>query len=189
VLHLNQQLAALSSHGVRCIATSQSLDTDQANPTSRLLLQIFASVAEFEREMIRERTLAGLRVAKANGIHVGRPRRVFRRDEVVQLRESGHSWRGIATKLGIPVITALDAVPLLLYGNCRRQWRGPTPENKGQTSRRLACTKTFGCRTPRSTVRRILKGGSRSLSVHSRAEGDHSSGIICLWKDRALDRD
>ncbi|PYT23924.1 MAG: hypothetical protein DMG57_30465 [Acidobacteria bacterium] len=37
--------------------------TDQSNPTSRLLLQIRASVAEFERDMIRERTWAGLRVA------------------------------------------------------------------------------------------------------------------------------
>jgi DNA invertase Pin-like site-specific DNA recombinase len=109
VLHLNQQLAALSSNGVRFIATSQSLDTDQSNPTSRLLLQILASVAEFEREMIRERTLMGLRVAKANGKHVGRPKRVFRRDEVVQLREAGRSWRSIAAKLGIPVMTAVDA--------------------------------------------------------------------------------
>src|SRR5690348_11064921 len=109
VLHLNQQLAALNSYGVRFIATSQSLDTDQSNPTSRLLLQILASVAEFEREMIRERTLAGLRVARANGKHVGRPRRVFRRDELVQLREDGHSWRSIAVRLGIPVMTAVDA--------------------------------------------------------------------------------
>ena len=79
VLHFNQQLAALSSYGVRFISTSQSLDTDQSNPTSRLLIplarvfrdvQILASVAEFEREMIRERTLAGLRLAKANGKHV-----------------------------------------------------------------------------------------------------------------------
>ena len=60
VLHLNQQLAALTSYGVRFIATTQSLDTDEKNPTSRLLLQILASVAEFEREMIRERTLSGI---------------------------------------------------------------------------------------------------------------------------------
>lgn len=46
--------------GVRFIATSQSLDADEKNPTSRLLLQILASVAEFEREMIRERTLSGI---------------------------------------------------------------------------------------------------------------------------------
>ena len=71
VLHLNQQLAALTSYGVRFIATSQSLDTDEKNPTSRLLLQILASVAEFEREMIRERTLSGIRAAQAAGKVVG----------------------------------------------------------------------------------------------------------------------
>ena len=87
VLHLNQQLAALTSYGVRFIATSQSLDTDEKNPTSRLLLQILASVAEFEREIIRERTVSGIRAAKAAGKVIGRPKRVLRRDEVVRLRD------------------------------------------------------------------------------------------------------
>jgi DNA invertase Pin-like site-specific DNA recombinase len=110
VVHLNQQLAVLTGHGVRFIATSQSLDTDEKNPTSRLLLQILASVAEFQREMIRERTLSGIRAAQAAGKVVGRPKRVFRRDEVVRLRdEEGLSWRAIGTKLGIPAMTALDS--------------------------------------------------------------------------------
>ena len=110
VLHLNQQLAALTSYLVRFIATSQSLDTDEKNPTSRLLLQILASVSEFEREMIRERTLSGIRAAQAAGKVVGRPKRIFRRDEVVRLRdEEGLSWRAIGTKLGIPAMTALDS--------------------------------------------------------------------------------
>jgi putative DNA-invertase from lambdoid prophage Rac len=110
VLHLNQQLATLTGHGIRFISTSQALDTDQANPTSRLLLQILASVAEFEREMIRERTVSGLRAAKASGKTFGRPKRVFRRDEVVRLRdEKGLSWRVIARHLGVPVMTAVDA--------------------------------------------------------------------------------
>jgi DNA invertase Pin-like site-specific DNA recombinase len=110
VLHLNQQLAALTSYGVRFIATSQSLDTDEKNPTSRLLLQILASVSEFEREMIRERTLCGIRAAKAAGKVVGRPKRIFRRDEVVRLRdEEALSWRAIGAKLGIPAMTALDS--------------------------------------------------------------------------------
>lgn len=110
VLNLNQQLAALTSYGVRFIATTQSLDTDEKNPTSRLLLQILASVAEFEREMIRERTLSGIRAAQAAGKHVGRPKRIFRRDEVVRFRdEEGLSWRAIGQKLGIPAMTALDS--------------------------------------------------------------------------------
>jgi putative DNA-invertase from lambdoid prophage Rac len=110
VLHLNQQLAALTSYGVRFIATSQSLDTDEKNPTSRLLLQILASVAEFEREMIRERTLSGIKAARAAGKVIGRPKRIFRRGEVVRLRdEVGLSWRAIGKQLGIPVMTAVDS--------------------------------------------------------------------------------
>jgi DNA invertase Pin-like site-specific DNA recombinase len=109
VLHLNQQLAALTAHGVRFIATTQGLDTDASNPTSRLLLQILAAVSEFERDIIRERTLLGVRAAKLKGKAVGRPRRVFRRDEVVALRDSGMSWRAVAEKLGVPVSTAMDA--------------------------------------------------------------------------------
>ncbi len=110
VLNLSQALAALDSYGVRFIAVSQGLDTDRSNPTSRLLLNVLASVAEFERELIIERTVTGIRAAKANGKHVGRPRRVFRRDEVVRLRDDqGLSWRAIAKKLGIPVMTAVDA--------------------------------------------------------------------------------
>jgi putative DNA-invertase from lambdoid prophage Rac len=109
VLHLSQQLAALTTYGVRFIAVSQALDTDAANPSSKLMLTILAGVAEFEREMIRERTLSGVRAAKASGKVLGRPMRVFRRDEVTRLREDGMSWRAIAKQLGVPVSTVVDA--------------------------------------------------------------------------------
>src|ERR1700737_4988801 len=60
-------IAALTAAGVRFIAVSQSIDTDESNPTSRLLLHILASVAEFEGELIRERVRAGIRSAKHKG--------------------------------------------------------------------------------------------------------------------------
>jgi putative DNA-invertase from lambdoid prophage Rac len=44
------------------------------------------SVAEFEREIIRERVACGLKTAKAKGKRLGRPKRVFRRDEAIQMR-------------------------------------------------------------------------------------------------------
>jgi DNA invertase Pin-like site-specific DNA recombinase len=105
VLHLSQQLAALDRCGVRFISISQGLDTDAANPASKLLTTILSGVAEFERELIRERTVSGLRRAKACGKVLGRPTRIFRRDEVVRLRAGGLSWRAIASQLGLPVST------------------------------------------------------------------------------------
>ena len=106
----HQQLAALTSFGVRFVATTQGLDTDQSNPTAALLLHILSAVAEFERSMIRERTLSGIHAAQSAGKHVGRPKRVFRRDEVVRLRDVENlSWRAIGKKLGIPAMTALDS--------------------------------------------------------------------------------
>jgi putative DNA-invertase from lambdoid prophage Rac len=84
---------------------SQGLDTDASNPSSRLMLTILAGVAEFEREIIRERTLAGVRAARAAGKTMGRPKRVFRRDEAEQMRAEGKSWREIATALNVPAST------------------------------------------------------------------------------------
>lgn len=110
VLHLSQLLATLESYGIRFVAISQGIDTDKSNPTSKLLTGILSCVAEFERELLRERTLSGIRAAQAAGKHVGRPKRVFRRDEVVRLRdEEGLSWRAIAANLDIPVMTAVEA--------------------------------------------------------------------------------
>jgi putative DNA-invertase from lambdoid prophage Rac len=101
VLHLNQQLATLTSYGVRFIAVSQGLDTDQASPTSRLLLHILASVAEFERELIRERVRAGVRSAKHRGVQLGRKRVVFDRSKAIEMHLAGMSIREIAAALGV----------------------------------------------------------------------------------------
>jgi DNA invertase Pin-like site-specific DNA recombinase len=105
VLHLSQQLAALERYGVRFMAVTQGIDTDASNPASKLLTTILSGVAEFERELIRERTASGLRRAKANGKVLGRPARIFRRDEVARLRATGQSWRLIAKALGVPLST------------------------------------------------------------------------------------
>lgn len=131
VLHLSQQLATLESHGIRFVAISQGLDTDSSNPTSKLLTGILSCVAEFERELLRERTLSGIRAAQAAGKHVGRPKRIFRRDEVVRLRDDeGLSWRAIATKLNIPAMTAVMAYKTfnVEHGTCTET---ATPKNAG----------------------------------------------------------
>jgi DNA invertase Pin-like site-specific DNA recombinase len=81
-----QELAAMD---VRFIAVSQGLDTDQANPTSRLLLHILAAVSEFERELICERVRSGVANAKRNGKALGRPKAVFDRQKALDMRGGG----------------------------------------------------------------------------------------------------
>jgi DNA invertase Pin-like site-specific DNA recombinase len=87
---------------------TQNIDTDESNPMARFLLHIMAAFAELEREIIRERVVAGVKAARANGKQLGRPKRVFRRDEAVRLRAEGMSWRKIAARLKIPVTTVVE---------------------------------------------------------------------------------
>jgi DNA invertase Pin-like site-specific DNA recombinase len=91
----------LTTLGVRWMAITQNLDTDQNNPTARLILHILASVAEFEREMIRERVKAGMKAARHRGKALGRRRVVFDRAKVSAMRKKGASVREIARELGV----------------------------------------------------------------------------------------
>jgi putative DNA-invertase from lambdoid prophage Rac len=101
----------LRSCGIRFLAVSQSIDTDESNPTSRLMLHILAAVAEFEREMIRERVSAGVKNARAKGKQIGRRRTVFDRAKALDLQLAGNSVREIAEALGVSRSTVHRALP------------------------------------------------------------------------------
>jgi DNA invertase Pin-like site-specific DNA recombinase len=60
-------------------------------------------VAQFERELTRERVVAGVKAARARGAVLGRPRLVFRRDHVQEMRTRGMSWRAIEAETGVSV--------------------------------------------------------------------------------------
>ena len=66
-------------------------------------------MAEFEREIIRERTRAGQARAREMGKTLGRPAKVFRRDLVAGMRAEGISWRAIAKRLGVSLSTVFDS--------------------------------------------------------------------------------
>jgi DNA invertase Pin-like site-specific DNA recombinase len=107
----------LSDEGVRFIAVSQSLDIKpNGDAMSRLILTVLSGVAEFERELIRERTRLGLTKARAAGKMVGR--RVSRDAPdprtVRSLRAAGRSWREIGTQLGCTASAARRAVERLV---------------------------------------------------------------------------
>ena len=71
-------------------------------PAGELMLAVAAWIAKQERLRISERTKAGLERARREGKHCGRPRRVFRRDLVAQLRAEGLSWPRSQNSLEFP---------------------------------------------------------------------------------------
>ena len=106
--HLVNALAELEAIGIAFVSLRDNLDL--ATPSGRLMFQIIGAMAEFERELIRERVKAGLRNAQAKGKHLGRPR-VFVSDSKIELmRASGVSWRTISKELGIGTGTARRAI-------------------------------------------------------------------------------
>lgn len=62
----------LQNRGVRFVSYSENIDL--ATPSGKLMFTIISAMAEFERDLIRERTLAGLARARARGVKLGRPR-------------------------------------------------------------------------------------------------------------------
>lgn len=68
--HLVEILAKLSKRGVRLESLSESIDTGTA--TGKMLAGIFAAIAEYERNLMHERTMAGLRAARDRGRIGGR---------------------------------------------------------------------------------------------------------------------
>ncbi|GAB3227453.1 hypothetical protein GCM10027423_64470 [Spirosoma arcticum] len=70
--HLIKLVADLEQRQVGLLSLNDPVDTTTAQ--GRLVFRIFASLAEFEREVIRERTLAGLASARRRGQLLGRPK-------------------------------------------------------------------------------------------------------------------
>jgi DNA invertase Pin-like site-specific DNA recombinase len=69
--HLVDTIAALADRGVGFRSLQESIDT--TTPGGKLVFHIFAALAEFERDLIRERTTAGLAAARTRGRKGGRP--------------------------------------------------------------------------------------------------------------------
>ncbi len=99
---LRQLVSALEEFralGIDFVSLREGVDT--STPNGRLVFGIFASIAEFERELIRDRVRSGLRNTRARGKRLGRPRAIIDGTKVAALRRGGASWRAIARRLGV----------------------------------------------------------------------------------------
>lgn len=118
-----KQLLSISEEcrllGVDLVSLRQNIDTTL--PAGRLTFQILGAVAEFERELLRERVKAGMAQARRSGKHVGRPSlRRFGLAEIERmkaLRSQGVSVRKLANDFGTTQwmagkITSLRTAPI-----------------------------------------------------------------------------
>jgi DNA invertase Pin-like site-specific DNA recombinase len=94
--------------GIDFVSLHEGVDT--STPNGRLVFGIFASIAEFERELICDRVKSGLALAKSRGKCLGRPRVNVDRLRIATLRNEGRSWAEICDVLGISKGTAQRAV-------------------------------------------------------------------------------
>jgi DNA invertase Pin-like site-specific DNA recombinase len=102
VRDLCEIVATIEGKGASLRILAMSLDT--ATSTGRLMLNVFGSVGQFEREMMLERQREGIAKAKGEGRYRGRkPTARAKSAEIVRLAGEGMTREAIAAKLGVGV--------------------------------------------------------------------------------------
>jgi len=101
VHHLTTLGRELEALGIDLVVLDQSIDT--STPSGRLLFHVLGSIAEFERDLIRERTRAGVAAARRRGARLGRPRAIVGSDcfTVERRFREGATVSAIAAELGV----------------------------------------------------------------------------------------
>jgi DNA invertase Pin-like site-specific DNA recombinase len=116
----------LNDWRVRLISVTESVDTGDNNPFAEFQRGLLALLAQLERKIIVARVNAGVAQYKADyaagrigkdkhsksgkDLAAGRPKKIFRRDEMIKLRRKGLSIRAIGSELGIAHTTVADAL-------------------------------------------------------------------------------
>ena len=92
------------------VLTGQGANIDTTTPNGKLIFGIFAALAEFERDLIAERTKAGLEAARARGRKGGRPRKMTK--QVLKMAMTAMADR---TSIASKVAKNLNITPTTLY--------------------------------------------------------------------------
>ena len=121
LVHLAQIIQEIAKLDVPLVCVSQGIDTSKDDLVGRLQLNVLLAVAEFERELIQERTRAGLAAARSRGKRLGRPPSLMQHTAAVfQLRRQGLATREIARRLKLPYSSTRLILSRLPNSNRRR---------------------------------------------------------------------
>ena len=108
--HLVEILNELQAMKIDLYFMQQGMDT--TTPSGRMIFSVFGAIGEFERNLIRERVIAGQQRAKASGVHIGRPTKINdgMRSAIKVMHESGMSIRQIAKSCKVGIGTVYSAI-------------------------------------------------------------------------------
>ena len=103
VMHMGELLQQIEAKGAGLVILSLGSETvDTSTATGKLILNMMVSVAQFEREMMKERQVEGIKRAKAEGKYKGRvPTAMRQADKVKALVEAGVQRVQVQEQLGI----------------------------------------------------------------------------------------
>lgn len=102
MIHILQTVEDLTERDITLVSITEGIDS--STPAGRMMIGVLGSLAEYERELIKERTALKRATSRANGTKFGRPRKVSDVDHIAtarRMRRDGHTARDIAKYLGV----------------------------------------------------------------------------------------
>lgn len=101
-LHILETVKALTDHSVTLVSVTDGIDSSTA--AGRMVISVLASMAEFERELVKERTALKRALSRANGTRFGRPKKATDTEHIAtarRMKADGHRAKAIAKYLGV----------------------------------------------------------------------------------------
>lgn len=101
-LHILETVKALTDRGVTLVSVTDGIDS--STPAGRMMIGVLGSLAEYERELIKERTALKRQASRSNGVKFGRPKKVNDQTHVAtarRMKADGHMAKDIAKYLGV----------------------------------------------------------------------------------------
>ncbi|WP_445769125.1 recombinase family protein [Rheinheimera sp.] len=176
--HLVELVGDLSSRNIGLKSLNDPIDT--TNAQGRLVFNLFASLAEFERELIQERTQAGLTAARARGRVGGRPKGLPAQAEATAMAAETLYREGRLTVIAI--CKKLRISKSTLYGYLRHRsveigaYQKNTLQNKGVVKLPLSNTDATQCCTV--TLRLAIE--NKNKSVRGKKQARENIERFCL---------
>ena len=102
MLHILETVKALTERGVSLVSVTDGIDSSTA--AGRMMIGVLGSLAEYERELVKERTALKRASSRATGTKFGRPRKVIDSEHIAtakRMKADGHTGRDIAKYLGV----------------------------------------------------------------------------------------